>query len=107
MNTKSTGNQRIFEGLSRHWQSNAEKMEGGVDRMASENERLNSADQQLIEGNKLLVLDRQNLQAVTEQADELETVIQKQTDRNCPVHSLLGKFSGSQNVKGNRQHSST
>jgi hypothetical protein len=51
------------------WQSDAEKMGGGVDRMVSENEWPFSVNQQLIEANQLLAIDRQNPRVVQEWLD--------------------------------------
>jgi hypothetical protein len=78
--------------------------------MASENERLYSLNQQLMDANEVLVVDRQNLQAVQEPldlamvrldryADELERANQKRTDQDSAVHSLMGKLSSSSKVK--------
>jgi hypothetical protein len=60
MIAKSIAEQRIFEDLCRYWQSEAEEMQGRVNRMA-ENERLYLANHQLIEANELLAIDGHNL----------------------------------------------
>jgi hypothetical protein len=44
-------------------------VQGKIHRMASENELLYSANQQLMEANEVLAIDRQNSQAVREQLD--------------------------------------
>jgi hypothetical protein len=76
----------------------------------SENERLYSENQQLIETNELLAIGDQNLQAVQEQLDLamtqlnrythiLKTAIQERTDRDSTVHSHMGKLSGYKKAK--------
>jgi DNA-binding transcriptional MerR regulator len=110
MNTKFTADQQVFECLIFHWQSKGEEIKGRIDQRVSENERLYSENQPLIESNVLLVIDGQNLQAVQEQldmamtqlnrhADALETAIQERSDRESTVHSLMGKLSGSKKTK--------
>jgi hypothetical protein len=103
MNRKLTADQRTCQELMRSWQSDADKPQGKIDRMASENERRYLVNQQLMEANKELAVDRQHLQAVQEPldlaivrldryADELERANQKRTDQDSAVHSLMGKL---------------
>jgi hypothetical protein len=60
MNTELIADQRTCQNSSCHWQSDADELRGKVDRMASENERLSSVTQQLMEANALFAVDRQN-----------------------------------------------
>jgi hypothetical protein len=69
MKTKFTPDQKVFEGLIYHWQSKGEEMKGRINQRVSENKRLYSENQQLIEASGLLAIDDQNLQAVPEQLD--------------------------------------
>jgi hypothetical protein len=53
MNTRLLTDRPTCQNSSRYWQSDADTLRGNVDRMASENERLCSVTQQLMEGNAL------------------------------------------------------
>jgi stress response protein YsnF len=115
INMKLTADQPIFEDLSGHWHREAEELEGRIGRMASENERLYSTNQQL---SKQTFRDHQNLNIMQRQldlamtrldryADVLEVAIQKRADRNSAVRSLIGELSRPKRLKGNRQHKAT
>jgi hypothetical protein len=94
----------------RSWQSDTDKLQPKINRMASEKKRFYLMNQQLMEANDVLAVDRQNLQAVQERldlamvrldhyADELERANQKRTDQGSAVHSLMGMLSSSRKVK--------
>jgi chromosome segregation ATPase len=87
-----------------------DKLQSKIDRMASENKGVHSVNQQLMEANEGLAVDRQNLQTVLEQfdlamvrldryADELERANQKRNDQGSTVHSLIWKLSSSRKIK--------
>jgi chromosome segregation ATPase len=110
MNTKLTPGQQTCQNLMRSWQSDAHNLQRKIDRIAFENERLYSVNQQLMEANELLLIDPQNLQVVQEQldlamvradryVDELERENQRWTDQGSAIHSLMGKLSSSRKVK--------
>jgi uncharacterized protein (DUF3084 family) len=110
-NTKFTADQLVFESLLCHWQSKGEEMKERIDQLGSENGRLCSESQQLIEANEILAIDGRNLQAAQEQLDlsmtrlnghahTLETAIQGRSDRESTVHSLIGKLPDSKKAKG-------
>jgi hypothetical protein len=59
MNIKLTANQRSRENSSRCWQLDVEKIKHKIDWMVSAHQRLCSVNQELIEENELLAIDRQ------------------------------------------------
>jgi histidyl-tRNA synthetase len=83
-----------------------DEMRHKIDRMASENQRLYSVNQSLIEETKLLAIDHQHLWTVHEQldlvmagldryTDSLEMVNQRRADHCSTVCHLMGKLSSS------------
>jgi hypothetical protein len=59
MNLKLTAGQRTCQNVMCSWQSDADKLQSKIDCTASENERLYSVNQQLMEANEVLAADQQ------------------------------------------------